>query len=388
MALENKIKAEKSKALEVNLKLLGKLITDGLNGDIGKTRAEVDPEGMINDVWDFVDFARKDISATGDGKLPRTIEQIREIASKIPAVEPTPPSVIEFTDFLKGGFRPGWIVIVGAFTGGGKTTWCIRETVHKAYLGNPTLYVSCELAAVEVQAKIDLAAQEDGMPIPTLPIWIEDRFSGLGDILRLIEDWKTSLPPDSKTPVVILDYLQRVRSGSQSNREREVAVVAEELQQLARRTGIILIAAAQLNRSSQIEGNAGPQLHHLRESGLIEQIADAAFLIHKTDEDRMTINLAKNRWGPGDRHVEYAVDFAMCRIKPLSHSEQLAPVIDKIVEYLQESKDHKMKQRDLSRKVHVNGRHPTTKDLMEAARISMQFSVIDGIVTLLKSENL
>lgn len=313
--------------------------------------------------------------------VPKTIEEVRQMGADLPHVEPTEPCFPEFSKQLSGGYRPGWVVIVGAFTGGGKTTCSVRETVHKAFCGNPALYISCELAAVEVQQKIDMAASEDGFKIPPLPIWIEDRFSALGDICKVIEQW-TAAHSEGKTPVVVLDYLQRVRSGAQSNREREVAIVAEELQQLARRLGIILVAAAQLNRNSVSESTTGPQLHHLRESGLIEQIADVAFLINKTEINRLKVFLAKNRWGPAGDEVEYAVDFPNCKMGPLSTVEKLEPIADRVVEYLQGCKDRKAKPREVSMAIKMNGRHPSTAEILDAGRYSKKYALKEGVIGL------
>lgn len=349
---------------------------------LDKVKRGEELNGELEDVSLFSSDAAESAKADAKKHIPKTIEEVRQLGASLPKVEPTEPCFPEFSNQLSGGYRPGWVVIVGAFTGGGKTTVSVRETVHKAFLGNPTLYISCELAAVEVQQKIDMAATEDSsFKVPPLPIWIEDRFSALGDICKVIETWSAA-NSSGKTPVVVLDYLQRVRSGAQSNREREVAIVAEELQQLARRLGIILVCAAQLNRNSVSESNTGPQLHHLRESGLIEQIADVAFLINKTEVNRLKVFLAKNRWGPAGDEVEYAVDFPNCRMGPLSQMDKLEPIAERVVEFLEGCKEGKAKPREVSQAVKINGKHPNTAEILDAGRYSKKYGLKDGVLSL------
>jgi replicative DNA helicase len=289
-------------------------------------------------------------------------------------VEPIPSSIPDLDECLSGGYRPGWLIIAGAFTAGGKTTFCVREAVHKASLEHPVLYVSCELGAVEVARKIDLASAEDGQPPLDLPIWVEDGVTDLPAVISCIEDWAESRD-GGMCPLVILDYLQRVRAGSQANREREVATVAEELQQLARRTGIILVAAAQLNRQSQSDEK--PSLHHLRESGLIEQTADVALLLTKTGPDQLRVSIGKNRWGASGHEVNLSVDFAKARIGALTEAQQMEPLARRVVEFLT-GEGGRAKVRDISRRMKINGRHPSTPEIVTAASTTKLFSVANG----------
>lgn len=305
---------------------------------------------------------------------PRPLADLRVQAIQLGEVEPVPSSIAELDEHLVGGYRPGWLIIVGAFTAGGKTTFCIRETVQKATLGHPVLYVSCELGAVEVARKVDLATIEEGQAPPDLPIWVEDTVTDLSAVISCIQGWAESQDA-GKCPLVIVDYLQRIRAGSQANREREVATVAEELQRLARRCGIILVAAAQLNRQSQSDEK--PSLHHLRESGLIEQTADVALLLTKTGPDQLRVTLGKNRWGSSGHDVDLSVDFATARIGSLTEAQRMEPLARKVVEFLT-GEGGRAKVRDISRRVKIAGRHPSTPEIVAAAISTKRYRVADG----------
>jgi replicative DNA helicase len=305
--------------------------------------------------------------------LPMTVQEIRDAGKLLPEIEPIEPSIPDLKAPLSGGFRAGWMVIVGAFTGGGKTTWCVREAVHKAYLGHPVLYLSCELAKFEVQKRIDVASEEDGVCLMNPSIRVEDQRTDLPSVLALIAQWEAA-SRGKLSPVLIVDFIQRVQAESQPGREREVAIVAEELQKLTRTLGILTIAAAQLNRNSATET---PQLHHLRESGTLEQVADVAFLINKTGDDRMTVELAKNRWGASGMSVDLMVDYARCRIAPVSEHDKLQAIGEKVAEYLEGKTSKSDELRDISSKIKVNGKHPKTSEIEKAAAVTKLY-VLDG----------
>lgn len=114
--------------------------------------------------------------------------------------------------------------------------------------------------------------------------------------------------------VVIVDYIQLVEGGGKNygKREEEVAFITRSLKKLARELNVVMIACSQLNRNGSKRGaeDRRPILEDLRESGAIEQDADAVMFIHRPDfngeedqNDQSSITtveliLAKQRNGP------------------------------------------------------------------------------------------
>lgn len=98
-----------------------------------------------------------------------------------------------------------------------------------------------------------------------------------------------------------LDYLQLIKyvGSGQKNREQQVSEISAELKAMAAELDVGLVVLAQLNR--QAEG-AVPNLSHLRESGAIEQDADAVTFLHRDrDQQEMLAIVAKQRNGPTDK---------------------------------------------------------------------------------------
>jgi replicative DNA helicase len=106
---------------------------------------------------------------------------------------------------------------------------------------------------------------------------------------------------------IVVDYLQLMSSGRKvESRAQEVSGFTRDLKLMAQEFDCPVIVASQLNREST-KGSGRPDLAALRESGSIEQDADAVILLHQLidaddsgvlpDEVPIDAILAKNRQG-------------------------------------------------------------------------------------------
>nr|WP_297274527.1 DnaB-like helicase C-terminal domain-containing protein [uncultured Agathobaculum sp.] len=85
--------------------------------------------------------------------------------------------------------------------------------------------------------------------------------------------------------VVFVDYLQLIRAAGR-NRTEQVTNISLALHEMAQAHGILVVALSQLNRASTDRADATPTLADLRESGQIEQDADAVLALYiDPDED-------------------------------------------------------------------------------------------------------
>ena len=103
--------------------------------------------------------------------------------------------------------------------------------------------------------------------------------------------------------VVMVDYLQLIRTTARnSTREQEVAAISIGLQRLAHQHRILVIALAQLTREEKKgQQQTAPRMSSLRESGQIEQDADAILLLYRLNpndpDSERRLKLAKNKEG-------------------------------------------------------------------------------------------
>lgn len=109
----------------------------------------------------------------------------------------------------------------------------------------------------------------------------------------------------SKAQIVIIDYLQLMRPNGgrkYANKVDEVSEITRDLKIMAGELKVPVILLSQLNRNVEQRGqNARPQLSDLRDSGSIEQDANAVIFLSKTnnedDNSDILAEIAKNRGG-------------------------------------------------------------------------------------------
>lgn len=100
----------------------------------------------------------------------------------------------------------------------------------------------------------------------------------------------------SRAEIVFIDYLGLIKGTGSSIYER-VTNISSDLRTMAQQTGVAVVALSQLNRG----GAGAPDMTALRESGQIEQDADAILLLSTPDLKNPTIEreliIGKNKTG-------------------------------------------------------------------------------------------
>ncbi|HWO14614.1 MAG TPA: replicative DNA helicase [Polyangiaceae bacterium] len=255
-------------------------------------------------------------------------------------------------DKMTAGLHPGDLYIVAARPGMGKTSFVLNLAAQIAEprrvtlegssqieeLGTGVIFFSLEMPREQLASR--LLASDAGVDVSKirsgaigkddwinltesasklghLPLWLDDTPAiGLLDLRARVRRLQAEIgrrssdgPKANRLGVVIIDYLQLMsgRPGVQS-REQEISELSRGLKQLAKEMGVAVIALSQLNRSveTRTAKDKRPQLSDLRESGAIEQDADAIMFIYRddyyfpetTEPDMAEIILAKQRNGP------------------------------------------------------------------------------------------
>lgn len=234
-------------------------------------------------------------------------------------------------DQLTQGFKAGSLYVIGARTGVGKSEILCNFAFNTASLKYPTAYFSFEMHKDEIlarivsrMAKVNDAVFMNGLAsgneldriaeavrtVGTLPIHIVDdikpEWCGLKRLIR-------TLKRRNGIRVVFIDYVQLLNSVGfrASERVRELCYISAQAKQLAAELKIAIVFAAQINRAGAQE-NEEPQLHHLKESGSLEQDANVVMLLHRidaVDKGMIDLNIKKNRHGP-ERKIGLYFDYA------------------------------------------------------------------------------
>ncbi len=141
-----------------------------------------------------------------------------------------------------------------------------------------------------------------------LPYWIDDKpgitVPEIRSGVRRAERECAKL--GTKLGVVIVDYLQLTRFKGAGSREQEIAEISRAMKELAKDFDVPVLALSQLNRGVESRADNRPMMSDLRESGAIEQDADAIVFVYRDkvyDKDSAAgdtaeLIVAKQRNGP------------------------------------------------------------------------------------------
>ena len=206
-----------------------------------------------------------------------------------------------------GGLRPGAMIVIGGRPGMGKTSLA-RAIADGGARRNPEYlfpFLGIEMGPEEMmQRELSALTAEAGDGV-------EYRAMGSGSVtpmdLQLIESAQAQVPSNlilddchslsvddvrrkawglrRRGPIgaIVIDYLQLMRRPT-ANGRNEASVLGEmtrELKQIARQAETCVVLLSQLSRGVEYRDDKRPQLSDLRESGSIEQDADAVLFPYR-----------------------------------------------------------------------------------------------------------
>jgi replicative DNA helicase len=229
-------------------------------------------------------------------------------------------------DLSLGGVRPGNLIVLAGRPGMGKTSLAVNMAHHQVRtLEKRAGFFSLEMSAQELMVR--LLAAETGIPvtkirvsalgqedwdaivrarrrIATYPLFIED--SG-GITVDELASKATEMVMANQVDIIYVDYLQLMASERGSgNRTEAVSEISRQLKKTAKDLKVPIVAVSQLSRETEKRTNKRPMLSDLRESGSIEQDADAVVFVFRpgyyktidTTNGQTDLIIAKNRSGP------------------------------------------------------------------------------------------
>ena len=198
---------------------------------------------------------------------------------------------------------PGNLFIIGGRPSAGKTALSLQMACEQARRGFRVCYFSLETDPDTLTARIianrlavplaDVKAKsvpqsdlDDLAELHRLPLFVRSA-SGKG------VGWGKAQAQRMKAQAIFIDYLQLLADGKAKDRYQAITGISIALHELAQTTGILVIALAQLNRNA---AHASPSTADLKESGQLEQDADAILLL-SSDGEQYKCVLAKNKEG-------------------------------------------------------------------------------------------
>ena len=238
-----------------------------------------------------------------------------------------------FTDLdrLTNGLQPSDLIILAGRPGMGKSAFALTLASNSSInYGKKVAFFSLEMGAEQLMQRIicsmaglelskfraghlnrDEFAKLPGTAsriVQANSLYVDDNLDlGIMELLSKCRSLKRKVGLD----LVIVDYLQLMKTGKEENRAVAVGAISRGLKVLAKDLKIPVIALAQLSRKTEDRadavrgGKTRPQLSDLRESGSIEQDADMVWFIERpfyrshdeADKNKAQLLVAKHRNG-------------------------------------------------------------------------------------------
>lgn len=302
----------KQRAIRRKMVIAGETVANFGRSGVGDVFEHVETARTLMD--DLAKSTRVDVKPIGD-----SFQSMIESMEQPPAMVATPWSDL---DAYLGGLRPGKLYVVGARPAMGKSIVALQLARKLATKGN-VAFASLEMDEDEIQkrllaqyAEVNFTSLMNGTltsddwkriaearpNVVGAPIYISDAFAMN---ITQVKAFARSVARRGELSGVVVDYLQLMTATDldrTKDRHLVVGEISRQLKIMSRELNVPVVALSQLNRGPETRKSGEPSLADLRESGSIEQDADAVLLLHRDDKDRdrrhlLKVIVAKNRSG-------------------------------------------------------------------------------------------
>jgi len=253
------------------------------------------------------------------------------------------PTGFNDLDLLLGGFHKSDLIVFAGRPGMGKTSWMLSVALNVARRDRRIAIFTMEMGVEQMVQR--LISMETGIRIQQLRTAdisarehtrLTEAIGRISNLPLFIDDTPSITPVEMRTKcrrlqheygldMVMVDYMQLMSAGRayENNRVQEISYISRSLKELARELNVTVLSTAQLSRAVEQREDKRPQLSDLRESGTIEQDADAVLFLYRdavynpdTTEfpNQALVLLSKHRHGPtGSVHLEFQQSYTRFR---------------------------------------------------------------------------
>lgn len=236
-----------------------------------------------------------------------------------------------------GGLHRGELVILGGRPSMGKTAAELQIAAHAAAKGTVVAFFSLEMPKdalvrrlIAAEARVNHERIRHGGADAEERRRIREAVQRIDELTLFIDDSRANTAPAitnalrklmaaQPARLVVIDHLQLMHAaGRYQTRHHELSEISHSLKHLAVQLDFTVLVASQLSRECEKDHRL-PQLSDLRESGSIEEDADAVLFIHRPEvynrRDRSLRGqaefiLAKQRNGPiGKRYMLFRHEY-------------------------------------------------------------------------------
>lgn len=213
-------------------------------------------------------------------------------------------------DWIDGlvGIRRGQLGIIAGRPGEGKSSLATQIAIELASKSE-VLFCSLEMTPQEIAERIIAQTTEMNLSRITCGVMdATDKAQAQSAVARMdlnfcrartVEELRaiaSARLAHGRLRMIVVDYLQLMKATGRTNsRNDEITQISQGLKALAMDLNVPIIALSQFSREATRET---PALHHLRDSGSLEQDANWVMFVFQDKDKRRFVRIAKNRSGP------------------------------------------------------------------------------------------
>ena len=266
------------------------------------------------EIIEFIEKELTDIVTEKNKGLLHIGDSVNEVIKKFQEIAKNPNAQVGLrTGFwgldkaLNGGLQKGGLFLLAARPGVGKTSLAMNIVTNCATQSNAICAVfSLEMTTSELAQRalcsVALVESKKALNAELTPddwtqIWegkkklcesnIHINDSSRVTVAQIVSDCQ-KLKREKGLDLILVDYVQLMNSSTFAknveNRQQEVANFTRSLKNAAKELNVPILLLSQLSRDPEKRQDHRPMLADLRESGAIEQDADAVMFIYNPDK--------------------------------------------------------------------------------------------------------
>jgi replicative DNA helicase len=206
--------------------------------------------------------------------------------------------------------HPSRLYVTSGYTLTHNTAIALSMATAAAQAGHPVVIASLEMTPEDMAMRaLSEATSEAGEAVPytsmsdgsmterqfrhTVEVWrsleglpitfLSEDFRKPGQLIAGVKAaLKQMGPMGGKTPLIVIDYMQLLQGQGRDLRE-QITDISKQMKYLARSLNAVNLSLSQLSRAVEQRQDKRPMLSDLRETGQVEQDADAVIFCHRRD---------------------------------------------------------------------------------------------------------
>jgi len=268
-----------------------------LGHDIGEDLSDDPTESGMARAIERLSDAKMRLDSLNDEDIDDVVDAVTlAVAADEPDTEPEGTdawysATSGMDNYLGGRLRHGGLIVIGARAGTGKSLFAIQSLMRNSEAGHMPMLLSLEMSGKEVGQRVRRMIGGDNINTDAIKermrlrsFVVKKPASNIASVISCIERYTLE-----GIQVYAIDYLQLI-GATGKDQYHQMTNVMNALQDASKRLGVTIMALSQMRRPSDSKKPGPPTVHELRDTGRIEEAADAILLLRRPSNEMVEEN--------------------------------------------------------------------------------------------------